>query len=114
MTENKKEYNKKYYQEHKEQHASYQKKYYEAHKKEIYEKYKDRHAEWQRKNKDKVKANKAKYYKKVALHKKRVKQAKFQCRDSKGRFCRWEDKPLDISFTLRSLLGATLAKITSK
>ena len=114
MTENKKEYNRKYYQEHKEQHASYQKKYYEAHKKELYEKYKDRHAKWQREHYDKVKAIKAKYNKKVALHKKRVKQAKFQYRDEKGCFCKWEDKPLDISFTLRSLLGATLAKITSK
>ena len=110
MPTNKKEYNKKYYQEHKEQHASYQKKYYEAHKKEIYEKYKERHAEWQRKNKDKVKAIKARYNKKVALHKKRVKQAKFQCRDSKGRFCKWEDKPLDITSAFRLLTAIALHK----
>jgi len=90
------------------------KRYYEAHKKELYEKRKEYHAKWQREHYDKVKASKIRYNKKISLHKKRVKQAKFQCRDSKGRFCRWEDKPLDISFALRSLLGAALAKITSK
>lgn len=86
------------------------KRYYEAHKKELYEKHKEYHAKWQREHYDKVKANKARYYKKVALHKKRVKQAKFQCRDEKGRFCRWEDKPLDITPTLRLLTAIALYK----
>ena len=86
------------------------KRYYEAHKKELYEKHKEYHAKWQREHYDKVKANKARYYKKVALHKKRVKQAKIQCRDEKGRFCRWEDKPLDITPALRLLTAIALYK----
>lgn len=84
------------------------KRYYEAHKKELYEKHKEYHAKWQREHYDKVKANKARYYKKIALHKKRVKQAKIQCRDEKGRFCKLEDLKLNYDYTLKCLIGATL------
>lgn len=95
MPTNKKEYNRKYYQEHKEHRLAYHKKYYEKHKEELLayaKKARDSnpeyHAEWQRKNKEKLNAIKTRYRKKLALHKKRVKQAKSQYRDSKGRFCK--------------------------
>ena len=110
MTEQKREYNRNYYAEHKEQHKEAIKKYYEKHKKELYEKHKEYHAKWQREHYDKVKASKAKYYKKLALHKKRVKQAKFQLRDEKGRFCKWEDKPLNYLPALRLLTAIALYK----
>ena len=95
MTEKQCEYYKKYYKEHKEQYKNYRKRYYQEHREEILEYAKkereenpEYHADWQRKNKEKLNAIKTRYRKKLALHKKRVKQAKLQYRDSKGRFCK--------------------------
>ena len=96
------EYRKKYYQEHREELCAYQKKVREEHP--------EVHANWVKNNKDKVKAIKDRYRKKVALHKKRVKQAKFQYRDEKGRFCKWEEKPLNYLPALRLLTAITLLK----
>lgn len=97
MTTN--EYRKAYYQKNKEKVLEYRKKYYQEHREEfcayqkkVREEHPEVHANWVKNNKDKVKAIKDRYRKKVALHKKRVKQAKLQFRDSKGRFCKWEDK----------------------
>lgn len=88
-------YDKTYYESHKEQMSLTYKKYYQKHRereltrqKKLREEHPEYHAEWQRNNKDKLKIIKARYYKKIALHKKRVRQAKLQFRDSKGRFCK--------------------------
>lgn len=115
MTEKQLAYFRKYYAEHKEYYKALSKEYYENNKekclkyaKQYREEHPEAHAEWQRKNKDKIKAIKTRYRKKAALHKKRVKQAKFQCRDEKGRFCKWEDMKLDYDYTLKCLIGATL------
>ena len=118
MTEKQLEYYRNYYSEHKEQIKNNSKKWREENKervlnyaKQYREEHPEAHAEWQRKNKDKLKAIKTRYRKKIALHKKRVKQAKRQCRDEKGRFCKWEDMKLDYDYTLKCLIGATLKKL---
>ena len=108
MTEKQLAYFRKYYAENKETILNRNKKWREEHREQVNalaKKYRDKnpeyHAEWQRQNKEKMKVIKARYRKKVALHKKRVKQARFQCRDEKGRFCK--DKPLDITPALNAL-----------
>ena len=112
MTEQEKAYYRNYYANNKERIKSNSKKWREENKervlnyaKQYREDHPEAHAEWQRKNKDKLKAIKTRYRKKVALHKKRVKQARFQLRDEKGRFCKWYDA------TERSILLSRLENI---
>lgn len=52
MEFNRKEYNAKYYQEHKEQFREYRKKYYQEHKKEIIEKQKQWYQEHKKENQE--------------------------------------------------------------